>query len=77
MTNLALALAAALVLGSTSVGFAGEGSPDHAVPSKAEYYGIQTVAPLAARTAVPDASLPTFDAAAKAWLERASRAYNG
>jgi hypothetical protein len=76
MTKLALALTAALALGSTSVAFAGEGSPDQAVPSKAEY-GIQTVAPVVARAAVQSAILPTFDSAEKAWLERASRAYNG
>jgi hypothetical protein len=60
MKKLALALAAVLTFGSASVGLAGagEGSPDLAVPSTAEYYGRtvapysygpRTVAPVAAR----------------------------
>lgn len=76
MTKLALALTATLVLGPASVGVAGEGSPDQALPSKAEHYGIRTVAPVLARTSIEGATVPTFDAE-KAWLQRASRAYDG
>jgi hypothetical protein len=81
MTKLALALATVLVFGSATVGFAGagEGSPDISVPSKAEYYGQRTVAPVAARTSIQgrNAPVPAFDAAEKAWLDRASRPYGG
>ena len=42
MSKLALVFAAALVLGTASVSFAGEGSPDFAVPSKSTYYGAKS-----------------------------------
>ena len=91
MTKLALALATIMVFSSASVGFAGagEGSPDINVPSKAEYYGQRTVAPVAygqrtvapvaARTSIQgqNAAVPAFDAAEKAWFDRASRPYGG
>jgi hypothetical protein len=93
MKKLALAFATVLVFGSASTGFAGagEGSPDLAVPSKAEYYGQtsvapvyagpRTIAPVAARTSrqgpTQNATVPTFDAAEKAWFDRASRPYGG
>ena len=76
MTKLALALTAALALGPASAGVAGEGSPDQALPLKVEDYGIRTAAPMLARTSTQGATVPTFDAE-KAWLERASRAYDG
>ncbi len=47
-----------------------------ALPSKAEHYGSRTVAPVLARTSIQGATVPTFDAE-KAWLQRASRAYDG
>jgi hypothetical protein len=79
MTNLALtlAVAAAMLLGLPSLSFAGEGSPDLAVPSQSAYQGPRTVAPVAASNQRHDATVHTFDADEAAWLERASRAYNG
>lgn len=41
MSKLALVFAAALILGSAPA-FAGEGSPDLAVPSKSTYYGAKS-----------------------------------
>jgi hypothetical protein len=59
MKKLALTLATVLIFGSASVVLAGagEGSPDLAVPSTAEYYG-RTVAPLSygPRTVAPVAA---------------------
>jgi hypothetical protein len=49
MSKLALALATVLALGPATVGFAGEGSPDLAVPSAAQHYGTLTIAPVAAQ----------------------------
>jgi hypothetical protein len=51
MTKLAFALAltTALVPGFAPVSFAGEGSPDMAVPSSVQYYGGLTSAPVAMR----------------------------
>jgi hypothetical protein len=93
MTKITLALATALVLGSATVGLAGEGSPDLSYPSRAEYYGQRmdapiysgprTVAPVAARTSIQgqdqgrNAAVPSFDDAERQWMERASRPYNG
>ena len=76
MTKLALALTATLVLGPASAGVAGEGSPDQALPSKAEHYGIRIAAPALARTSIQGVTVPTFDAE-KAWWPRARRAYDG
>ena len=79
MTNLALALAVAtaLLLGLPSLSFAGEGSPDLAVPSQFAYQGPRTVAPVAASNQRHDPTAHTLDADEAAWLERASRPYNG
>ena len=59
MSRLALVFAAALVAGSVSVSFAGEGSPDFAVPSKSTYYGANS-----------GSSMSAVD---NAWAERATR----
>jgi hypothetical protein len=77
MINLAIASAAALLLGLPSLGFAGEGSPDRAMPSQAEYQIPRTVASVAASNPVHDVTVRPFDAGEAAWFERASRPYNG
>jgi hypothetical protein len=71
MTKLALALAltTALVPGFAPASFAGEGSPDMAVPSSAQYYGGMTSAPVAYRnSAIQQGS----NADENAWFDRAT-----
>ena len=72
MTRFALVLSTALVLGATSTGFAGEGSPDLAVPSPAQHYGVVTVAPVAARNE-SSGSFRGPNAEESARMERASQ----
>ena len=69
MTKLALALTAALVLGFAPASFAGEGSPDMAVPSAAQYYGGITTAPVAQRSS---AIRQGPSAEENAWFDRAT-----
>jgi hypothetical protein len=76
MTNLALALAAALVIGSGSIVFAGEGSPDIAVPSIIKSQRTRMVAPVASRLPLHGATVAPSDAAERSRLERASPGAN-
>ena len=71
MTKLALALTTALVFGSASLSFAGEGSPDLAVPSSSLYYGGLTSAPVALREPAVVPQAPTQDE--NAWFDRATQ----
>ena len=76
MTNLALALAAALVISSGSIVFAGEGSPDIAVPSIVKSQRTRTVVPVASRAPLHAATVLPADAAGRSRLERASPGAN-
>jgi hypothetical protein len=60
MTKLAVALTSVLMLGTTSIGLAGEGSPDRAVPAMTADLGVRTVAPVVNRTRIqrPNATAP-------------------
>jgi hypothetical protein len=70
MTKLAFAFTGALMLGSASIGLAGEGSPDRAVPAMTADYGVRTVAPVVNRARIqrPNATAPE-----RALRERPSR----
>ena len=72
MTKLALALALTTVMvpGFAPISFAGEGSPDMAVPSSSQYYGGLTSAPAALRDSTTHQA-PNGDE--NAWLDRASQ----
>jgi hypothetical protein len=64
MSNLALtrAVAAALLLVFPSFSFAGEGSPDLAVPLQSAYQSLRTVAPVVASNQPNNATVYTLDA---------------